>query len=130
MNIFESIIAGKTPCYKIAETDKFLAFLDVFPSAIGHTLLIPKQSIDSIFDLEDNILAEMQILAKKISHALQKTFNTKRVGLIVAGFEVPHAHIHLIPANDMKALQFQEKMKFSPEQFIDIAQRIKENLDF
>jgi histidine triad (HIT) family protein len=128
-SIFTRIIQGEIPCYKVAETAQFLAFLDAFPIIKGHTLVVPKLEVDYIFDLEDELLTGLHLFAKKVALGVKKAFPCERVSVIVAGFEVPHAHIHLIPSNTMADLSFVHKLKFSPEEYTEIAEKIKENLD-
>lgn len=128
--LFTRIANGEIPCYKIAEDDQFLAFLDINPLAKGHTLVIPKIEIDYIFDLDDNLLAELNIFAKKVALAIDKSVECKRVGIAVIGLEVPHAHVHLIPLNNIGDLNFANpKLKFTPEEFQQIANTIKANLE-
>lgn len=128
-SIFAKIVKGAIPAYKVAEDDRFLAFLDISPLQLGHTLVIPKQQTDYIFDLEDNLLADMHIFAKKVAQGVQKATGTARVGLAVIGFEVPHAHLHLIPINHINDMNFANpKLKLSKEQLAHIAQKIRENL--
>ncbi len=116
MTIFSKIIAGEIPCYKIAENDKFFAFLDIFPLREGHVLVVPKTETDKIFDLGDEYLGEMLIFAKPIAHAIEKAFDCNRCGITVLGLEVPHAHMHLIPINSSNDLNFvQHKAKASKE---------------
>lgn len=125
-SIFSKIVKGEIPSYKIAENEKFYAFLDVFPLAEGHTLVVPKHEIDYIFDIEDSVLAEMHIFSKKIAKAIEKAIPCKRVGVAVIGLEVPHAHIHLIPLNKVSDINFeQEKLKLSKEKFQEISEKIK-----
>ena len=104
--IFTKIVNGEIPCYKIAEDDNYLAFLDVSPLAIGHTLVIPKKEIDYIFDIEDNMLAGIFVFSKKVAKAIEKAIPCKRIGVAIIGLEVPHAHIHLIPLNTMNDINF------------------------
>ena len=111
--IFSRIIAGEIPCYKVAENDKFFAFLDINPLVKGHTLVIPKQEVDYIFDLSDEDLAAMHIFAKKVALAIGKAFPCKKVGEAVLGLEVPHAHIHLIPMQDEKDMIFSNPKPFA-----------------
>jgi len=128
--IFTRIIQGEIPCYKIAETDRFLAFLDINPLAKGHTLVIPKVEIDYLFDLEDDLLAEMNVFAKKVARALDRVMDCKRVGVAVLGLEVPHAHIHLIPINSLYDIEFSRpKLTLSREEFEEIAKSIRGALD-
>jgi len=128
-SIFTKIINGEIPAQIIKEDDRFLAFLDVFPLQKGHTLVIPKIQIDYIFDLEDDVLAELMVFAKKVAPAIKKATGCKRVGVTVIGLEVPHAHVHLIPINQMDDMNFSNpKKKFPAEEMAEIAQQIRENL--
>ena len=127
-SIFTKIVQGEIPCYKIAEDDKFLAFLDVNPNAKGHTLCIPKQEINKIFDIEDELYLGLMQFSKKIAIALEKAVPSKRVGMAVIGLEVPHAHVHLIPLNEMDEMRFQNKVSLSKEEFEAIVKAIQENL--
>lgn len=123
--IFSKIIAGEIPCYKVAENDKFFAFLDINPLAKGHTLVIPKQEVDYIFDLSDEDLAAMHVFAKKVALAIGKAFPCRKVGEAVLGLEVPHAHIHLIPIQKESDMLFSNpKLKLEPDEFAAIAQAI------
>ncbi|MEG2150898.1 MAG: HIT family protein [Bacteroidaceae bacterium] len=123
--IFSRIIAGEIPCYKIAENDKFFAFLDINPLVKGHTLVIPKQEVDYIYDLKDEDLAAMHLFAKSVAKAIEKTIPCKRIGIAVMGLEVPHAHIHLIPINrESDMIISNPKIKLSPEEFTSIAEAI------
>jgi histidine triad (HIT) family protein len=123
--IFSKIIAGDIPSYKIAENDRFYAFLDINPLAKGHTLVVPKVETDYLFDLEDDLLGEMLVFAKKVALAIDKKMDCKRVGLAVLGLEVPHAHIHLVPINGLHDIEFSKpKLKFSQEEFTEIAEAI------
>ncbi|MBL7898628.1 MAG: HIT family protein [Crocinitomicaceae bacterium] len=125
-SLFSRIVSGEIPCYKVAENDRFLAFLDISPLQKGHTLVIPKIEVDYIFDLEDEPLKEMIIFSKKVSHKIKQACPCKRIGVAVIGLEVPHAHIHLIPINGMKDMDFsQPKLKFSAEEFASIAKQIE-----
>ncbi len=129
-SIFSKIAKGEIPSYKIAETENCFAFLDISPIAKGHTLVIPKQEIDYIFDVEDDLLSELNIFAKKVAKAIQKAYPCPKVGIAVIGLEVPHAHIHLVPLNSVGDLDFKrEKLEFSKEEFEEIANNIKSNLD-
>lgn len=129
-SIFSKIAKGEIPSYKIAETENCFAFLDISPIAKGHTLVIPKQEIDYIFDVEDDLLSELNIFAKKVAKAIQKAYPCPKVGIAVVGLEVPHAHIHLVPLNSVGDLDFKrEKLEFSKEEFEGIANNIKSNLD-
>ncbi len=127
-SIFSKIVAGEIPCYKVAESEKFLAFLDINPIAKGHTLVIPKQEIDYIFDISDEMLAEMIVFEKKVALAIEKTVPCKRIGIAVVGLEVPHAHIHLIPINKVSDVNFANpKLTFTKEEFANIAKEIQSN---
>jgi histidine triad (HIT) family protein len=129
MTIFSRIIAGEIPCYKIAEDERFYAFLDINPMSKGHTLVIPKLEEDYIFNLDDKTLADMMIFAKKIAISIEKAVICLRVGVAVIGLEVPHAHIHLIPINKESDMNFKNpKLKLSDEEMIEIAEKIKNNL--
>lgn len=128
-SIFSKIVSGEIPCYKIAEDDNFLAFLDVFPLVNGHVLVIPKNETDYIFDIEDAELSSMIIFAKKVSKAIKKSIPCKRVGIAVIGLEVPHAHIHLVPLNSVNDINFsQPKLKPSPEELEKIAHTIRNEI--
>jgi histidine triad (HIT) family protein len=124
--IFSKIVAGEIPSYKIAEDDRFLAFLDIQPLAEGHTLVIPKIETDYLFDLDDGLLGDMMIFAKKVARAIDRTMKCKRVGVAVLGLEVPHAHIHLVPINGLHDIEFSRpKLKFTEAEFLDTANRIR-----
>ncbi|MBN1951353.1 MAG: HIT family protein [Bacteroidales bacterium] len=128
--IFSKIVHGEIPCYKVAEDERFLAFLDINPLAKGHTLVIPKEETDYIFDIDDEQLAAMHLFSKKIARAIDKSVDCKRVGIAVIGLEVPHAHIHLVPLNDLGDLNFANpKLKLTPEEFQDIAATIADNIE-
>ncbi len=127
-SIFTKIVNGEIPAYKIAEDDKYLAFLDVNPNAKGHTLCIPKQEIDKIFDMEEEDYLGLMKFSKKVAAALEKTVPCKRVGIAVVGLEVPHAHVHLIPLNEMDEMRFQNKVSLSKEEFEALAKSIQANL--
>ena len=127
-SIFTKIINGEIPCYKIIEDENFLAFLDVNPNAKGHTLCIPKQEINKIFDIEDDLYLGLMAFSKKVAIALEKTVPCKRVGMAVVGLEVPHAHVHLIPLNEMDEMRFQNKVSLTKEEFEDLAKAIQNNL--
>jgi histidine triad (HIT) family protein len=127
-SIFTKIIKGEIPCYKIAEDANFLAFLDVNPNAKGHTLCVPKQEIDKIFDLKDDLYIGLMHFSKKIAVALEKTVSCKRIGMAVIGLEVPHAHVHLIPLNEMDEMRFQKKVSMTKEEFEALAREIQANL--
>ncbi|MEM8520554.1 HIT family protein [Flavobacterium sp. PL12] len=127
-SIFTKIVNKEIPCYKIAEDDNFLAFLDVNPNAKGHTLCIPKKEIDKIFEMEEDLYFGLMQFSRKIAIALEKSVPCKRVGMAVVGLEVPHAHVHLIPLNEMDEMRFQNKVSLTKEEFEALAQKIKDNL--
>ncbi|AWV99357.1 HIT family protein [Arcticibacterium luteifluviistationis] len=126
--IFSKIISGEIPCHKIAETEDFLAFLDVFPCAKGHTLVIPKKEVDYIFDLEDDLYLGLMAFAKSLAPAIKAAVPCKRIGVAVIGLEVPHAHVHLIPLNSMADMDFSDKIKISQEELSEIATSIQKEL--
>ena len=129
MTIFSKIIAGEIPSYKIAENEKFFAFLDIFPLREGHVLVVPKTEIDKFFDLPDEYLSEMLLFAKPIAKAIERSFNCNRCGIEVVGLEVPHAHMHLIPINSANDLNFtKDKLKMTPEQMKKVQETIISNL--
>lgn len=126
MTIFERIVAGEIPSYKILEDEKHLAFLDVFPLRKGHCLVIPKKATDYIFDLEDHDLMQLHLFSKKVAKAMQTCLDCERIGVAVIGLEVPHAHIHLVPINGVADIDFsQEKMKFSSAEMEEVASLIR-----
>ncbi|MBP3229600.1 MAG: HIT family protein [Prevotella sp.] len=126
MSIFSKIAAGEIPSYKCAESEHFYAFLDINPLKEGHTLVIPRREVDYIFDMDDQELAEFQLFAKKVALAIRKAFPCKKVAQVVLGLEVPHAHIHLIPMDSEKDVDFRrEKLQLTPEQFEAIAAKIR-----
>lgn len=129
MTIFSKIIAGEIPSYKIAESDKFFAFLDIFPLVEGHVLVVPKTEIDNLFDLPEEFLSEILVFAKPIAKAIEKAFDCNRCGISVVGLEVPHAHIHLIPINSADDLNFtRRKIKLSPDQLKKVQEKIVSQL--
>jgi histidine triad (HIT) family protein len=128
--IFSRIISGEIPAYKVAEDDNYFAFLDINPLKEGHTLVVPKQETDYIFDLDDEKLAGMILFSKKVAAAIRKAYPCNRIGVAVLGLEVPHAHIHLVPIDSESDINFRNpKLKFSPEQFKSTAERISANLE-
>lgn len=124
--IFSKIISGEIPCYKIAENDRFLAFLDILPLAKGHTLIIPKQPVDYFFDLDNELLAEYNVFAKEIARKIKAVVPCIKIGVAVIGLEVPHAHMHLVPMNHIGDLNFtKERVKMTPEEFSALAEQIR-----
>jgi histidine triad (HIT) family protein len=130
MTIFSKIIAGEIPSYRIAENDRFYAFLDIFPLREGHTLVVPKIEVDKFFDLPDEYLGEMLLFAKPIARAIERAFACNRCGLAVVGLEVPHAHLHLVPIDDVDDLNFMKgKIKMTPEQLGAAREKILRHLN-
>lgn len=128
--IFTRIINGEIPCYRVAENYKFIAFLDINPLREGHTLIVPKKEIDYFFDLDEETIAEMMIFAQRVAIAIREVIECKRVGVVVLGLEVPHAHIHLIPMNREGDISFTNpRLKLTPDQFSEIASKIEEKVD-
>ncbi len=123
--IFTKIIKGEIPSYKVAEDDRFYAFLDINPLHEGHTLVVPKQETDYIFDLDDATLSDLILFSKKVGRAIEKAVPCQRIGIAVIGLEVPHCHVHLVPMNTMDDINFtRPKLKFTPEQFRETQERI------
>jgi histidine triad (HIT) family protein len=130
MTIFSKIIAGEIPSYKIAENQKFFAFLDIFPLMKGHVLVVPKTEVDNMFDLPDEYLSELLVFARPIAKAIERSFHCNRCGMEVVGLEVPHAHLHLIPINSSDDLNFtRKKLKMSDEELKMVQEKILENLE-
>ena len=127
-SIFSRIVSGEIPSHKIAENEEFLAFLDAFPIAKGHTLVIPKKEVDYIFDLDDDMYSRLFLFAKSIVPALEKTVPCLRIGVSVIGLEVPHAHVHLLPLNSMKDADFSKKIKITQEELAELAKEIRQNI--
>ena len=128
-SLFSKIVTGQIPCYKVAETNDFLAFLDINPNAKGHTLCIPKKEIDELFDLDNNTYNGLMKFSREVAIALKKTIPCKRIGMSVIGLEVPHVHVHLIPINSMEDMQFIKKLdKQTPSEFTEVAEAISKNL--
>lgn len=129
-SIFTKIVNGEIPAYKVAEDENYLAFLDIFPVTQGHTLVIPKKEVDYLFDLDDELYTGLQLFAKKIALGLKKAIPCEKVGVLVLGLEVPHAHIHLVPMqNEGDLLNFSQKKKFTPEEFQEITKLIASKID-
>lgn len=127
-SIFTRIVAGEIPSYKVAEDNQFYAFLDISPMSKGHTLVIPKKEIDYIFDVEDDVLRDMIIFSKKVAKAIKEALPCQRVGMMVLGMEVPHAHIHLVPINKESDMNLSNpRLKLKDEEFKDIAEKIAAN---
>ena len=124
-SIFSKIISGEIPSFKIYEDESFLAFLDINPNSLGHTLCIPKREIDQIFDLDDKTLSELIIFSKKVANAIKKAVVCERVGMSAIGLEVPHVHVHLIPINNMNDMSFDTKISMTESQFIETMNKIK-----
>lgn len=125
--LFSKIVAGEIPCHKVMESEKFLAFLDIMPIKKGHVLVIPKEEVDYIFDVNDDLLGEMMVFSKKVAKKIEKVHPCKRVGVTVIGLEVPHAHIHLIPIDKLDDMNFaKDKLKLSSEELAQIAKDIAE----
>lgn len=129
-SVFTRIVNGEIPCYKVAENESFLAFLDISPLTKGHTLVIPKQEIDYLFDMDDKSLADMMLFAKKVAIAIKKSLPCKRVGVAVIGLEVPHAHIHLVPLNNMHDIDFSRpKLNLERSELAQIAETIEQSFN-
>ena len=128
--IFTKIVNGEIPCHKIAEDDTYFAFLDINPLAMGHTLVIPKAEVDYIFDLEDDVLAGLNLFAKRVAKAIEKSVECKRIGVAVIGLEVPHTHVHLVPLNAIGDLDFSNpKLSPSQEELAEVAEKIRKNFE-
>ena len=127
--IFTRIINGEIPCYKVAEDERYFAFLDINPLNAGHTLVVPRQETDYLFDLDNDTYSGLMIFSKKVAAAIEKVIACQRIGVAVVGLEVPHVHIHLIPMNTMEDINFKKpKLKFSPEEFRKIAEKISKEV--
>lgn len=128
-SIFSKIVAGDIPAHKVAETEEFLAFLDISPLVLGHTLVIPKKEVDYIFDIDDELYQGLMLFAKQVAKGIKKAYPCDRVGVAVIGLEVPHAHVHLIPINQMNDMNFANpKLKLSQEQLAEVAAKIRAEL--
>ncbi|WP_438977299.1 HIT family protein [Polaribacter sp.] len=127
MSIFTKIINGEIPSYKVAENNDFIAFLDINPNAKGHTLVVPKKEENKIFDLSKDEYSALMDFSYNVAKALEKTIACKRIGMSVIGLEVPHVHVHLIPINVMADMQFQQKVKMSNDEFVELAKKISQN---
>ena len=127
--IFTKIINGDIPCYKVAEDDRYFAFLDINPLKAGHTLVVPKQETDYVFDLDDEMLTGLMLFSKKVATGIKAAFPCNRIGIAILGLEVPHAHVHLVPMDSMEDINFKNpKLKFTPEEFRNIAEKISMNI--
>jgi histidine triad (HIT) family protein len=127
--IFTKIINGEIPCYKIAEDERYFAFLDINPLKAGHTLVVPKKETDYIFDLDDDQLKGIVVFSKKVAAAIKAAFPCNRIGIAVLGLDVPHAHVHLVPMESMEDINFRKpKLKFTPEEFKEIAKKISDKV--
>ena len=127
-SIFTKIINGEIPCYKVAEDENFIAFLDVNPNAKGHTLCVPKVEVNKIFDLNEDSYVQLMRFSRKVALALEKTVSCNRIGMSVIGLEVPHVHVHLIPISEMKEMTFTSKVAMTSEEFTALAKEIQMNL--
>ena len=129
-SIFSKIIQGEIPSYKIAEDENYFAFLDIFPIAKGHTLVIPKKEIDYIFDIDDELYQGLFLFSKRVAKAVEKVVECKRIGITVLGLEVPHAHVHVVPINTVYDIDFKKpKLEMSKEEFENLASRIRSNFE-
>lgn len=128
-SIFSRIVAGEIPCYKVAETEDCLAFLDIDPIAVGHVLCIPKKEVDYIFDLDDELFVALHKFSRKVAKGLKKTCPCIKVGVAVVGIDVPHAHIHLVPLNTPGDMDFKTHVKMTPDELKELAQRIAQNIE-
>jgi histidine triad (HIT) family protein len=127
--IFTKIINGEIPCYKIAEDDRYFAFLDINPLRAGHTLVVPRQETDYVFDMDDDQLAGLMVFSKKVAAAIKSVIPCNRIGLAIVGLEVPHVHLHLVPLDTMDDINFRRpKLKFTPDEFKTIAKNISEKV--
>ncbi len=128
-SIFTRIIKGEIPCFKVAEDERYIAFLDINPLREGHTLVVPKKEVDYLFDLDDDLLSGIIIFSKKVSKAIKDSVPCARIGVAVVGLEVPHAHIHLVPMDSMEDINFRNpKLKFTPDEFNALAKKISEKV--
>jgi len=127
-SVFSKIIAGEIPCYKIAENDRFFAFLDINPIAKGHTLVVPKKEVDYFYDLEDQLLGDLMIFSKKIAKAIEVVVPCERIGITVLGLEVPHAHVHLVPLDIGGTIDFKHKIEMDKDEMVELAKKIAINL--
>ncbi len=127
-SIFTKIIKGDLPAYKVAETDDFIAFLDINPNSVGHTLCVPKIEVDKIFDLDENLYSDLMLFSRKVALGIRKTVECQRVGMSVIGLEVPHVHVHLIPLKSMEDARFISKTALTSKEFEDLAKAIASNI--
>ena len=126
--VFTKIIEGEIPCYKVAEDDNFIAFLDINPNAKGHTLCVPKEEVNKVFEMGEHMYLQLMQFSRKVAIAIEKTVECKRVGMAVVGLEVPHVHVHLIPLNEMEDFVFSKKETMTPEEFSELAAAINEKV--
>ena len=129
MSIFTKIINGEIPCYKVAEDDNYIAFLDINPNAKGHTLVVPKKEENKLFDLSKQEYLDLMDFSYRVAKALEKTIPCKRIGTSVIGLEVPHVHVHLIPLNSMADIQFSQKVKLTTDELVTLAESISNNFE-
>ncbi len=129
-SIFTKIIQGEIPCYKIAEDDKYFAFLDINPNAVGHTLCVPKKEVDKLMDLDEETYNGLMAFSRKVGKSIEAVIPCERVGMMVIGLEVPHVHVHLIPLHNMNNANFQHKVKMSQEEFEATASKIRRQLNY
>lgn len=129
-SIFTKIINGDLPAYKVAETEDFIAFLDINPNSVGHTLCVPKLEVDKIFDLDEEVYSDLMLFSRKVALGIRKTIECQRVGLSIIGLEVPHAHVHLIPLQTMEDARFTSKTVLTSKEFEDLAKAIASNIYF
>ena len=128
MSVFTKIINGEIPCYKVAEDDNFIAFFDINPNALGHTLCVPEKEINYIVEMDDELYLKLLAFSKRVAKALEKVVPCERIGVAVVGLEVPHVHVHLIPISEMKEMTFQHKVKLTDEEFKELSEKVRKAL--